>query len=265
MRISIYFLVLFGFAGNFMMMSQPINHPSGGEYFKTTEYNVLYLGVTEDENRYNLEHKSAIDRLFFGTKNSFIEFVFEDTPEGSNEAIAFRIVRNPKDGSYELEVSRLKNLLEVYYKKLMHVVSEKTTPIFIPFWLSNMVSSETECRVSEHNKQANSLKYSDELYKPYRPEPLKFQVSREFAEKLHEKTSMLIENFKGEGIPLNINDGFQVTFRCVVGDELWTLSIHCPNDGKVLQFSDLFRQIITDGFDSKIDEAKYLKLLDEIA
>ncbi len=127
-------------------------------------------------------------------------------------------------------------------------MSGKTTPIFTPFWLSKTFSYETKNNISEHHKQANILKYSDELYKPYRPEPLKFQVSRDLAEKLHKKTSMMIENFKGIGIPLNIYDGFQVTFRCVVEDELWTLSIHYPQ-GKALRFSDLFRQIIADSFD----------------
>lgn len=47
---------------------------------------MLHPGVAEEGNMYNLEHKSEIDRLFFGTKNSFVEFVFEDSPEGSNEA-----------------------------------------------------------------------------------------------------------------------------------------------------------------------------------
>jgi len=64
-------------------------------------------------------------------------------------------------------------------------------------------------------------------------------------------------------LPANIFDGYNVTFRCVVEDELWTLSIQCPQR-KALQLSDLFRQIIADGFDNKIDESKYLKLLDEI-
>ena len=75
---------------------------------------------------------------------------------------------------------------------------------------------------------------------------------------------MLIENFRGVGIPLNIADGFTVTFRCVKDDELWTLWIHNPMKGKALQFSDLFRQLIKDSFDNKMNETKYLKLLDGI-
>lgn len=263
MKAIIIFSVMFVFGCN-LIKSQPVDHVSGGKYLKTIEYNVLHVGVTEDGNRYNLEHKSLIDRLFFGTKNSFVEFVFEDSPEGSNEATAFRIIKKPQDNSYELEVMRLQNMLDVYNKRLMFMVSDKTTPIFTPFWLSNAVSYETRSRISEHNKRAKLLKNSDDLYKPYRPEPLKFQISKELAEKIHEKTSMLIENFRGIGIPLNITDCFVITFRCVVNDELWTLSVHCPLEGKSLQFSDLFRQIITDSFDKKIDETKYLNLLDEI-
>ena len=263
MKKFICFSVVFAFTCN-LMMSQPINHSNGGEYLKRIEYNVLHSGATDDEHMYNLEHKSVIDRLFFGSRNSFVEFVLEDTPEGSNEATALRIIKKQNDNSYELEVMRLQNLLDVYYEKLMHVVSEKTTPIFAPFWLSSAVSSETKNRINEHNKEANSLKHSDELYKPYRPEPIKLEVSRELAEKLHEKTSMLIDNFKGVGTPLNINGGFRVTFRCVVDDELWTLSVHYPDNRTVLRLSDLFRQIITDSIDGKMDETKYLKLPDKI-
>ncbi len=256
-------LVLFVFNSYLIIAQQPVNHVNGGTFLKTIEYNLLHPGGTEEENMYNLEHKSEIDRLFFGTKNSFVEFVFTDTPEGSNKATAFRIIKNHQDDSYELEVMRLQNLLDVYYNKLKNVLLEKSTPIVTPFWLSTAVSHETKNQIREHNKQAASLKYQDDLYKPYRPEPLKIQINNELVEKLHEKTSILIENFKGVGKPANIADGFEVTFRCVMDDELWTLSIHCPQ-GKALQFSDLLRKMITDGFENKIDESKYLKLLDNI-
>lgn len=262
MKAIIILSIMFAFTGH-LIMSQPVNHVNGGNYLKTVEYNVIHPGVTEDANIYNLEHKSVIDRLFFGTKNSFVEFVFKDSPEGSDEATAFRIIKNRQDDSYGLEVMRLQNLLDVYYNKLKNVLLEKSTPIVTPFWLSTVVSRETENQIREHNKQAASLKYQDDLYKPYRPDPLKIQINKKLAEKLHEKTSILIENFKGVGIPPNIVDGFEVTFRCVVDDELRTLSIHCPQ-GKALQFSDLFRQLIADGFDNKIDESIYLELLDEI-
>ncbi len=244
-------------------MPQSIDHTGGGQYLKTIEYNVLHPGVTEEGNRYNLEHKSVIDRLFFGTQNSFVEFVFMDSPEGSNEAVAFRIIKKQQDNSYELEVMRLQNVLDAYYKKLKYVVSEKTTPITTPFWLSTAISNETKDQIKEHNKQAAHLKNSDDLYKPYRPAPLKLQISKEFAEQLHKRTSMLIENFKGAGVPLNITDGSEVTFRCVMDDELWTLWIHCPQ-GQVRRLSEFFGKIIADGYDNQFDESTYLNLLQEI-
>jgi len=116
---------------------------------------------------------------------------------------------------------------------------DKLSPIYTSFWLTTVVSRETKDRIKEHNKQAAHLKKSDELYTPYRPEPLKIQISSELAEKMHDKTSILIENFRGVGIPLNSADGFTVTFRCVKDNELWTLWIHNPMEGKTLQFSDL--------------------------
>lgn len=260
MKTIITLSIMFAFTGN-LMMSQPVNHENGGRYLKTIEYNVVHPGVTEDDNMYNLAHKSVIDRLFFGTKNSFVEFVFADSPEGSNETVAFRIIQNIESESYKLEMMRLENMLKVY--DIRRTLLEKTTTVSLPFWVSKVLSKETEEQIKDHNKQAAIFKYNDELYKPYRPEPLRFQIYKEFAEKLHEKTSILIENFKGVGIPLNINDGFEVTFRCVMDDELWTLSIHYPQ-GKALQFSNLFRKIIEDGFNNKIDELEYCKLLDEM-
>ena len=187
---TIILSIMFSLTAN-LIMAQPMSHMDLGRYLKTIEYNVLHPGVTEEGNMYNLEHKSEIDQLFFGTKNSFVEFVFEDSPEGSNEATAFRIIKNRQDNSYDLEVTRLQNLLDVYYRKLKFVLVDKLSPIYTPFWLSTLIDRETEDRIKEHNKQASLLKKSDELYTSYRPEPLKIQISNKLAEKIHGKTSML--------------------------------------------------------------------------
>ena len=260
MKAIIILSIMFAFTGN-LIISQPVNYENGGRYLKTVEYNVIHPGVTEDDYMYNLKHKSIIDRLFFGTKNSFMEFVFIDSSEGSNQSVTFRIIQNLENDSYKLEVMCLEDMLKVY--DIRRTLLEKTTTISLPFWVSKVLPKETEEQIKNHNKQAAIFKYNDELYKPYRPEPLNFQICKELAEKLHEKTSILIENFKGAGIPLDINDGFEVTFRCVIDNELWTLSIHYPQ-GKALQFSNLFREIITDGFDNKLDQDKYIEILDNI-
>jgi hypothetical protein len=260
MKTIIVLLTTFIFSGNTLFAQT--DHTEGGEYLKTIEYNVIAAGETEEHANYNLKHKSTIDRIFFGTENSFVEFVFEESSVGSDEAKAFRIIKNRQTDSYMLEVMRLQNLSSVN-EKIRNVLLEKATPINVPYWLSRAVSTETEERIKAHNKQAAIIKQSGDLYTPYRPQPETFQISREFAEKLHGKTSILIDSFTGKGIPPGIFDGYNVTFRCVVEDELWTLSIHSPQE-KALQLSGLFRRIIADGFDNKIDEPKYLQLLDEI-
>lgn len=260
MKTNIILIIAFIFSAN-VIMSQSIDHIEGGQYLKTVEYNVIMSGEKKEFDWYNLKHKSFIDRLFFGTKNSFVEFIFEGSPEGSNEATAFRIIKNQQDDSYIIEITRFRNVHKLY--NIRDLLLEKTTPLKIPYWISATFSFEIRDRIEEHNKQIAILKNRDDLYEPYRPEPKEFQLSKEFAEKMHGKTATLIDNFKGIGIPANIFDGNNVTFRCISEDELWTLSIHCPQR-RALQLSELFQQIIADGFDNKMDESKYLKLLDEI-
>ncbi|HHU26147.1 MAG TPA: hypothetical protein GXZ56_05965 [Bacteroidales bacterium] len=251
-------LALFMLVGN-LLIAQPVPHSNGGRYLKTVEYNVDMMGG--EGPIYNLQRKSVIDKLFFGSTNSHVEFVYEAFPEGINEAVALRVIKDPEHDAYELEVMRLQNMMEVY-GRLKHVLKEKTTTIFVPFWLSNMLSYEAEERIKEHNKQTAISKLSDELYQPYRPEPLKMTISKELAEKIHDKTIKLIVNFRGEGIPPMISDGDNVTFRCVVGDELWTLSIHVPQ-GQALLLCNLFRKIITESLDNRMDEATCLTSLDD--
>ncbi len=260
MKTNIILIIAFIFSAN-VIMSQSIDHIEGGQYLKTVEYNLLMSGVKEEYDMYNLKHKSFIDRLFFGTKNSFVEFLFVDSGEGSNEATAFRIIKSQQDDSYKIEIMHFQNIHKLY--DIRDLLLEKTTPLKIPYWISATFSFEIRDRIEEHNKQIAILKNRDDLYEPYRPEPKEFQLSKEFAKKTHRKTVTLIDNFKGKGIPPMIFDGNNVTFRCISEDELWTLSIHCPQR-RALQLSELFQQIIADGFDNKMDESKYLKLLDEI-
>ena len=61
----------------------------------------------------------------------------------------------------------------------------------------------------------------------------------------------------------NFLGGKSATFRCVVGDELWSLKVHDPQN-VVLEMSDLFNMMITESKAGQpIDEAKYIKLLRE--
>ena len=70
-----------------------------------------------------------------------------------------------------------------------------------------------------------------------------------------------IDNFKAGGMAPTISDGYSVKFRTVVDDEVWSLWIHEPQE-IALKMADLCRQIITDGIANKLDESKYITVLD---
>jgi len=88
-----------------------------------------------------------------------------------------------------------------------------------------------------------------------------FKVSALFAEKMYNKMVSFIENIKARGTQKTINNGYEVTFRAVVDDEVWSLIIQEPF-GDALKMSGLCRQILGDANRNKFDEAKYLKILD---
>jgi hypothetical protein len=58
-------------------------------------------------------------------------------------------------------------------------------------------------------------------------------------------------------------DGYDVTFRTVVDDEVWSLKIHEPT-GNALKMADICRQIMTDMETKTFKESKYVELLDDI-
>lgn len=242
------------------MFSQEIDHTNGGHFFKKIEYNMIARGTTGSHNCYNLEGKSILDRIFFGVTNSPVEFVLRTSCEGAS---AFRIVQNPSDSTYLLEVMCLPDSEEL--SKIEKILSAKVHQILLPGKLLNSTSLTLDDmeKIKEHNKEANFFSNRDDLYKPYRPESALFKISRELAEKMHSKVGMLINDFRAEGIPPAIADGYMVTFRCVVKDELWTLNIHMPQK-KALFLSDICKQMIIDSKIKKFDEAKYLASLEQI-
>lgn len=85
-------------------------------------------------------------------------------------------------------------------------------------------------------------------------------VSDTFADSMYAKTVTTIDTYTAKGKPAMIFDGDMITFRSVVGSEVWTFTIHEP-DGKIKKTSDLFRQIIADVEAGTFDEAKYLEAL----
>lgn len=240
--------------------SQKAEHVNGGAFTKTIEYNVAMAGVKDTDCVYNLKSKSVVDRIFFGVTNSPVEFVLETAFDGAS---AFRIVNDASGGVSAIEVMSLPDSEKLV--ETVRILSAQVNPIHIPGGLLNSTSltmNDME-KIGKHNKIAATALYDDSLYKPYRPKAISFKVSNELSEKLYAKMKRLIDGFKAEGIPPIIADGYSVTFRCVVEDELWTLRIAMPQD-KALLLSDICRQILTDAQAGRLDESKYLKSLDQL-
>lgn len=256
-KLFVIFLLLVFFVEG--LFSQQSAHVGGGRFILRKEYNLIDRGVTEDNNTYNLDSKSTIERILFGETNSMVEFVFENSSQETN-ASGLRIVKNLKQTSYRLEIASIPDSRE-----MVHLLSKKENPVIIPGELmatTSLILKDLEI-INEYNRNTMRSKMDGSLYKPFRPELKTFPVSNKFAEKLHETIVAVIDNFKAEGIPPVIVDGYLVTFRCVVGAEVWSLRIHIPQN-KVLQLSDLCRQIITDIQADNYDEEKYLKLIERL-
>lgn len=238
-----------------ILLAQSADHIKGGHFSKKVEYNVIMKGMTESDNRYNLNSKSALDRVFFGEINSPVEFVLRTLFEGAS---GLRIVKNESDNTYRVEVTNMPNSDEV-----TSILLKKENEILIPNELQRLMTLDVLDKINEYNKNVIYTKQKGEIYEPYRTESKSLIISKSLARKLHRKIISLIDSFKAEGIPPLIADGNEVTFRCVVGDELWTLTIHSPQR-KALQLSDLCKQIIADSNNNKLNESAYLKLLKEI-
>jgi len=73
----------------------------------------------------------------------------------------------------------------------------------------------------------------------------------------------VIVNYKAKGVPATVLDGYSLSFRAVIDDEVWSLRIRSPQRNNILlKMADLCRQIITDAIAYELDEAKYITVLD---
>jgi len=221
------------------VFSQNREHIDGGHFIKRIEYNLK----SQFDSTNNLDSRGSIGKLFFGDFNTPVEFSYlpSSTAAMNKELIsAFRIVNN---SSNILEVKYISNYEEADKE------AKKKYP------MSFQLSME-----HEHNKVALA-KQHEEMLILYKVETLSFPISKRFADILYQKMVSLIDNFKAKGAPPIYFGGYSVLFRNVVDDEVWSLRINEPK-GDALKMSDLCRQIITDAIDNKMDEEKYISVLD---
>lgn len=251
--------------GIYLLSLQPAfpqepDHFDGGDFKKIIEYNTL--GGAE---RYNVASKSILDKVLFGVTNSFVEYIYNSS---SNVATAFRIVKDAKCDCYTLEVFRLPDSYKVV--KLLY---RNTTETVLPDTMraDGVFGLNVSRMVDERNERISRANSNGQTYKQFSVEPKTFRISEGFAMKIHDKIAVLIRDFKATRperedtqISIGIAGGDGVTFRCIVGDELWTLIIRLPQK-RARQLASVFNQLIADAEnDNKIDEPKYVAMLDEI-
>ena len=244
--------------GNFFIiaLSQNVDHTAGdhyvgGHFVKRVEYNLIIDGNDNYHNLYNLKSKREEEILFFGNFNAPVEFFYSPSFDGTS---SFRIMRDSL-GATILEIKYFSN-----YKEAQKGVSDKYPLIgFSPYSLTSL-DKDYKDSISEYNRNIAN-KRVEEIHKLYKVETLTLSISTQFSEKLYEKIILFIGNFKAKGVPQIIEDGYSVTFRTVVDDEVWTLEIHMP-EGDALKMADLCLQIIKDAKKDELDEEKYISVLD---
>jgi len=199
----------------------------GGNYIKRIENNLIIYGMHE------LRSKTGREKLFFGDFNAPVEFFYNPAYEGTS---CFRLVRDSL-GVY-LELKYISN-----YKEAVKEVDDK--------YASNpLITGEMKDN------------YWNDVYELFNIETRLFPISEMFADKLFEKMVYFIANFKAKVNPgLRVGGGYAVIFRTVVDEnEQWSLWIHTPK-GDALRMANLCRQIIEDMQFNKLDESKYITVL----
>ena len=218
---------------------------------------------------YNLESKSDIEKLFFGDLNAMIEFCYKPSSE-VNPCVpsGFRIIRDSLNSSYILEVKHISN-----YREASKEAEKEAEQMHIPQMLNNPVrlldSLPTDVfnRVWEYIRSISDNNvyrkmYFEVLSKHFKVEIKSTPISNQFAEKLYKMMGSFIDNFTAKGVPGLSFDGYSVSFRTVVADEVWSLGIHMPR-GNAELMTNLCMKIIKDANDDQLDESMNLSVLNE--
>ena len=205
---------------------------------------------------YNLGSKSDLERLFFDRFNAPVEFFFRPDP-GMNDprdVAGLRILKDTADNSYRLEVKRIANFKEVDDEV------DKEYP-YVCFRAEDMTPELFDSMIRRHIEHNDSMdtKRRQERMKRYRVETKSFRIGQQLADALYDRITDMIEHFDSryEGRYA----AYSVTFRCVVGNEVWTLFFRDVPQGETLALSDLCMRMLRDAKTDDWAEAEYLNLL----
>ncbi len=249
------------FSVSFAFSQNAREYHDGGHFSKKVEYNFNRNGV------YNVKGKWDIEKLFFGDFNAMVEFCYDPSSE-VNPCIpsGFRIIRDSSDTYFILEVKHVSNYREAAKEASDEVKKAlESQMIDLPVKLLDSLPRDVFNRIIDYNENIFKNKfelYYEELPKHFKVEIKSIPISNQFTEKLYKMMILFINDFKAKGIPPTTFDGYSVSFRTVVDDEVWSLGIHMPK-GKAGLMANLCMDLISDANDGKLDESVYLSVLDD--
>jgi len=262
--VSLCFIVLFASAQHFRRIIEN-KYSIRRTLFKidtTRQHDASVLHATSVEGVDNIESKSPLEKVLFGNTNAKIEFVVEPSFEG---AYGIRVIKDSSETSSSLEVKRIINWKEV--EKQM----QKAFPVkgYTIQELNAKIAerekmSEEERELSILKSRIRNEKREKESLKRYQVHTFIIPISDLFAEKLYAKFVSFIDDFKAKELEPNLlmGDGETTVFRCIVDQEIWTLSIPFKTEEKARELSDLCKQIVEDAEAGRFDESKYIGSLE---
>ena len=212
----------------------------GDKFLKRIENNYSSgdIYVEADGSRhgdYNFGSKGRVERLFFGDFNAPVEYFLDPSFEASREgAIGFRVYPDSA-GRQILEVKYIPNYEEAYRQLSMEY---ERIPYDREFY----------------------TRFYDELPKCFRIASKKIYIGDTLAIRLYDRIMQAVRDYASPGKPMRSNDGESVTFRGVVGHDLWTLTIRSPW-GEMDKLSSLCKRIISDVRGGSLDENTCLRQL----
>lgn len=262
--VSLCFIVLFASAQHFRKIIEN-KYSIRRTLFKidtTRQHDASVLHATSVEGVDNIESKSPLEKVLFGNTNAKVEFVVEPSFEG---AYGIRVIKDSSETSSSLEVKRIINWKEV--EKQM----QKAFPVkgYTIQELNAKIAerekmSEEERELSILKSRIRNEKREKESLKRYQVQTFIIPISDLFAEKLYAKFVSFIDDFKAKELEpdLLMGDGETTVFRCIVDQEIWTLSIPFKTEEKARELSDLCKQIVEDAEAGRFDESKYIGSLE---
>jgi hypothetical protein len=230
----------------------------GRTFLKRVENNLLSDGYIisgeKKSNMYNFTSKTDMEKLLFGDFNAMVEFFINPSFEG---AYGFRIVKDSSNVEYIIEHKRISN-----WDTVMSQVSREFPTIGITVDKMLSVTKDESDKMATHNMEMYDKQYKASLCR-YEVSIQSASVSNLFAEKLYECIHTAIYHYTGKGIPAFIMDGYSATLRCVIVDEVWTLTVHEPKE-EVEQIVGICKQLMENIKEKKINEAYYIALFEKI-